>query len=105
MDLPASYDLNDVIKTVRDGLSLKGKLYAVPFYAESSMTYYRKDLFDAKGLKMPDQPTWTDIQGFAEKTDRQSRRRLRHLLARPGRLGRKHGTGRHHGEYLRRPLV
>ncbi|GAB7129311.1 sugar ABC transporter substrate-binding protein [Silvimonas sp. JCM 19000] len=67
LDLPASYDLNDVIKTVRDGLSLKGKLYAVPFYAESSMTYYRKDLFDAKGLKMPDQPTWTDIQGFAEK--------------------------------------
>ena len=67
LDLPASYDVNDVIKTVRDGLSLNGKLYAVPFYAESSMTYYRKDLFDAKGLKMPEQPTWTDIQGFAQK--------------------------------------
>ena len=67
LDMPASYDLNDVIKTVRDGLSLNGKLYAVPFYAESSMTYYRKDLFAAKGLKMPEQPTWTDIQGFAEK--------------------------------------
>lgn len=67
LNLPASYDVNDVIKPVRDGLSLNGKLYAVPFYAESSMTYYRKDLFDAKGLKMPDQPTWMDISGFAEK--------------------------------------
>ncbi|WP_051710748.1 ABC transporter substrate-binding protein [Andreprevotia chitinilytica] len=67
LDMPASYDLDDVIKAVRDGLSYEGKLYAVPFYAESSMTYYRKDLFDAKGLKMPAQPTWNDVAGFAEK--------------------------------------
>ncbi|HEY9103547.1 sugar ABC transporter substrate-binding protein [Chitinimonas sp.] len=67
LDMPTSYDVDDVIKTVRDGLSYSGKLYAVPFYAESSMTYYRKDLFEAKGLKMPAQPSWSDLEGFAAK--------------------------------------
>src|SRR5258708_6287882 len=70
-DLPADYDLNDLFKTVRDGLSYDDKLYALPFNAESSMTFYRKDLFAAKGLKMPDQPTYEQIKGFADKlTDR-----------------------------------
>lgn len=66
-NLPASYDLNDVVKTARDGLSYNGSLYALPFYVESSMTYYRKDLFAAKGLTMPDQPTYDQIQQFADK--------------------------------------
>src|ERR1700733_14504923 len=35
--LPASYDLDDVLKSVRDGLSYDGTLYALPFNAESSM--------------------------------------------------------------------
>ncbi|MGX7005731.1 ABC transporter substrate-binding protein [Caballeronia sp. KNU42] len=66
-NLPASYDLDDVVKTARDGLSYNGQLYALPFYVESSMTYYRKDLFDAAGLKMPDQPTYDQIKQFADK--------------------------------------
>jgi sorbitol/mannitol transport system substrate-binding protein len=44
-DLPADYDLDDVVKTARDGLSYNGQLYGLPFYVESSMTFYRKDLF------------------------------------------------------------
>jgi sorbitol/mannitol transport system substrate-binding protein len=72
--IPADYDIEDVFKSLRDGLSFDGKLYAVPFNGESSMLMYRKDLFDAKGLKMPDQPTYTDIKKFAEaltdKTDK-----------------------------------
>src|ERR1700682_5224158 len=66
-DLPADYDLEDVVKTARDGLSYNGQLYALPFYVESSMTYYRKDLFEAAGLKMPDQPTYDQIKQFADK--------------------------------------
>ncbi|KVZ16014.1 ABC transporter substrate-binding protein [Burkholderia ubonensis] len=65
--LPADYDLNDVVKTARDSLSYNGQLFALPFYVESSMTFYRKDLFAAKGLKMPDQPTYDQIAGFADK--------------------------------------
>src|ERR1700739_1794203 len=65
-NVPDSYDLEDVFKSIRDGLSYKGKLYALPFNAESSMLMYRKDLFDAKGLKMPDQPKYDDIKKFAD---------------------------------------
>jgi sorbitol/mannitol transport system substrate-binding protein len=65
--LPSNYDLDDVVKTARDGLSYNNTLYALPFYVESSMTYYRKDLFQAAGLKMPDQPTYDQIKQFADK--------------------------------------
>ncbi len=63
--LPKSYDVNDLLKPVRDGLSYKGRLYAVPFYAESSMTFYRTDLFKKAGLRMPERPTYAQIAKFA----------------------------------------
>lgn len=66
-DLSASYALDDVFPSVREGLSVKGSLYALPFYAESSITYYRTDLFKDAGLSMPERPTWEEIAGFAEK--------------------------------------
>jgi sorbitol/mannitol transport system substrate-binding protein len=66
-NIPDSYDVDDVYKSLRDALSYDGKLYALPYYAESSMTVYRKDLFDAKGLKMPEQPTYDDIVKFADQ--------------------------------------
>jgi sorbitol/mannitol transport system substrate-binding protein len=65
-NLPADYDAEDLFKSLRDGLSSEGKLYALPFYGESSMLMYRKDLFDEKGLKMPDQPKYEDIKKFAD---------------------------------------
>jgi sorbitol/mannitol transport system substrate-binding protein len=65
-NIPAGYDVDDVFKTLRDGLSDQGKLYALPFYGESSLLVYRKDLFDAKGLQMPEQPTYDDIKKFAD---------------------------------------
>jgi sorbitol/mannitol transport system substrate-binding protein len=66
-DLPATYALDDVFPSVREGLSVKGSLYALPFYAESSITYYRTDLFKDAGLTMPERPTWTQIGEFAGK--------------------------------------
>src|SRR5246127_5029663 len=66
-DLPASYDVNDLLKPVRAGLTYDGKLYALPFYGESAMTYYRTDLFQKAGIKMPDNPTYDQIRGFADK--------------------------------------
>jgi ABC-type glycerol-3-phosphate transport system substrate-binding protein len=70
-DFPKTYDYADIFKPVRDALSASGHLWAVPFYAESSFTMYRTDLFANAGLKMPAQPTYTDIENFARKlTDR-----------------------------------
>ena len=66
-DLPADYNLDDVFPSVRNGLSANGTLYALPFYAEASITYYRKDLFHNAGLEMPEQPSWTQLGEFAAK--------------------------------------
>jgi sorbitol/mannitol transport system substrate-binding protein len=65
-NLPSDFDVEDIFKSLRDGLSYGGKLYALPFYGESSMLMYRKDLLDAKGLKMPDQPKYEDIKKIAD---------------------------------------
>ena len=66
-NLPASYDVNDLLKPVRAGLTYKDKLYGLPFYGESAMTYYRTDLFEKAGIKMPAAPTYEQIRGFADK--------------------------------------
>ncbi|MDQ2804763.1 MAG: sugar ABC transporter substrate-binding protein [Pseudomonadota bacterium] len=66
-NLPAAYDVNDLLKPVRDGLTYEGKLYGLPFYAESAMTYYRTDLFKKAGITMPAQPTYAQIREFADK--------------------------------------
>ena len=49
-----TYDIDDLIPAVRNGLSVDGELYASPFYAESSFVMYRSDIID----NMPDAPTW-----------------------------------------------
>ncbi|MDF0664366.1 sugar ABC transporter substrate-binding protein, partial [Rhizobium sp. 268] len=66
-NLGANYDVDDLLPAIRSGLTVDGKLYAAPFYGESSMVMYRKDLFDAAGLKMPDAPTWDFIADAARK--------------------------------------
>ncbi len=63
----ASYDVNDLLPAIRGGLTVDGKLYAAPFYGESSMVMYRKDLFQKAGLTMPKAPTWTFIADAARK--------------------------------------
>lgn len=68
-NMSAEYDVDDILPTVRDALSYDGHLYSVPFYAESAMTFYRKDKFEEAGLNMPDQPTWHEIADFAAKLD------------------------------------
>ena len=66
-DLGADYGYEDIFDVVRQGLSYKGRLYAAPFYAESSFTYYRKDLFQKAGFEMPVQPSYEQIRQFAKR--------------------------------------
>lgn len=66
-ELGEGYDIEDVLAPVRDGLSYEGTLYALPFYAESSMMFYRKDLFDEAGIEVPEQPDWQEVRGWAEQ--------------------------------------
>ena len=60
-----NYNEDDILQAIRLGLSFDGKLYAVPFYGESSMTFYNKKMFADAGLTMPEQPTWDQIREFA----------------------------------------
>ena len=64
-NLPDDYNEDDLLTSVRDGLSLDGTLHALPFYAESSMMYYRQDLFEEAGIEMSDQPTWEEVREWA----------------------------------------
>ncbi len=60
------YDVNDILKPMREGLSYDGRLYAAPFYGESSMLMYRKDLADKAGIKVAKKPTWDSIAALAK---------------------------------------
>ncbi len=72
-DFGDGYDYKDLIPQVKEGATLDGKLYAAPFYAESSFTYYRKDLFDKAGITMPEKPTYAQIAEYAAKvTDKKN---------------------------------
>ena len=63
----AAYDVDDLLPAMRNGLSVEGKLYAAPFYGESSMLMYRKDLTDKAGISVSETPTWKDIEKLAAK--------------------------------------
>jgi sorbitol/mannitol transport system substrate-binding protein len=65
----SAYQLDDIIPAVRNALSYQGKLYAAPFYGESSFLMYRKDVLKKAGITMPAQPTWTQVADIARKID------------------------------------
>ena len=70
-NLGSNYDVDDLLPPIRNGLSYNGKLYAAPFYGESSYVMYRTDLMQKAGLTMPEKPTWDFIKQAADKmTDR-----------------------------------
>src|SRR5256885_3710139 len=68
----SSYDVDDLIPGISGALSYKSNLYAVPFYGESSMLMYRKDLLAAKGQTMPDHPTWDQVAAVARAVNSSS---------------------------------
>ncbi|HTL76512.1 MAG TPA: sugar ABC transporter substrate-binding protein [Casimicrobiaceae bacterium] len=51
---PKWFDNDDIFKAWRDANSYEGKPYAVPYDGEVTVQVYRKDLYDAKGLKAAD---------------------------------------------------
>ncbi len=63
----AKYDVDDLLPAMRNGLSVDGKLYAAPFYGESSMLMYRKDLADKAGVSFAERPTWDQVKDAAAK--------------------------------------
>lgn len=63
----AAYDADDLLPSIRKGLSHEGRLHALPFYGEASMLMYRRDLAEKAGFTMPAQPSWEQVREFAAK--------------------------------------
>ncbi len=65
----AAFRADDLLPSMRESLKFEGKTYGEPFYGESSMLMYRKDLFEKAGIEMPERPTWEQVEQYAEKLD------------------------------------
>ena len=65
LEFSAEYDVDDILPAMCGGLSHDGSLYAAPFYGESAMIMYRKNLLDAAGMTMPDNPSWGHVADAA----------------------------------------
>ena len=65
LEFGAEYDVDDMLPAMRNGLSADGTLYAAPFYGESSMVMYRKDLADAAGVTINDNDSWARVMQAA----------------------------------------
>jgi sorbitol/mannitol transport system substrate-binding protein len=69
-DKDSTYDKADLLPPIVKGLSGEdGKLYGLPFYGESSMLMYRKDLVEKAGITMPEHPTWDQVAAAAAELD------------------------------------
>jgi sorbitol/mannitol transport system substrate-binding protein len=88
-----AYNLDDVIPSVRTALSYHGRLYASPFYGESSFVMYRKDVLKDAGIEMPVHPTWIQVADIARRIDTPARAGIC-LRGKPGwgELGATFGT-------------
>jgi len=67
IEVDAAWDIDDLLPGIREGATSPkdGKLYGAPFYGETIITMYRKDLAEKVGFEMPEQPTWQQIRDFA----------------------------------------
>ena len=58
----------DILAPMTQSLTAEdGKIYGEPFYGESSFLMYRKDIFEAKGVTLPEKPTWQQVAEAAQK--------------------------------------
>ncbi|GGZ65350.1 ABC transporter substrate-binding protein [Streptomyces subrutilus] len=60
---------DDILPPIRDSLTVDGRIYAEPFYGESSFLMYRKDVLADRHLAMPEHPTWQQVADLAAATD------------------------------------
>nr|WP_238432074.1 sugar ABC transporter substrate-binding protein [Streptomyces cavernae] len=69
-DKDSSFDKDDLLKPMVQSLSgADGKLYALPFYGESSFLMYNKEVMAEKGITVPERPTWQQVADIAAKVD------------------------------------
>lgn len=60
-------DKDDILAGPLDAYMVNGDYYGVPFFAETGLMAYRKDILDAAGVAPPE--TWDDMLTVAEAVD------------------------------------
>ena len=65
-ELPSSFNQSDFFKGGMSTAISNGKAYGVPFYVETRVLFYRKDLADKAGITTPP-ATWDDLMTMAQK--------------------------------------
>lgn len=64
----AWYDIDDVFDAMMKSVTdVDGHMWAIPFYGESSFIMYNKEIFEAVGVEMPDNPSWDEIYDISKK--------------------------------------
>ena len=64
------FDQDDILEGYTRSLTgSDGHLYGEPFYGESSLVMYRKDILAKHHLSLPDNPTWDEVAEVAAKVD------------------------------------
>lgn len=61
------YEVDDLLPMIRQALSHKEQLYALPFYGESVMTLVRTDLLQRAGISLPQRPSWEQVAHAAAR--------------------------------------
>lgn len=62
------YDVDDLMPPVREALTVDDRLYAAPFYAESSFLMYNTELLAEAGItEVPEHPTWQQVADMARQ--------------------------------------
>jgi multiple sugar transport system substrate-binding protein len=62
---PADYDVKDFFQSTMEVETINGKVVGIPLVTEQEILYYRKDLFQAKGIKVP--TTMAELEDAAKK--------------------------------------
>ena len=64
-EIKPAYKLDDVFDGLRGSYTWQGALYGLPIYSEVTILYYRKDLLEAAGVKVP--ATMDELEAAAAK--------------------------------------
>ena len=62
-------DTDAVLPGPMQAATYQGKVYAVPWYTDAGLLYYRKDLLDKAGFSEPPE-TWDDLMEMGEKVQK-----------------------------------